>query len=53
MIRRFATLTPLVALITAARFAYAHHAFSAEFDAEAPIRVTGKVVKVEWINPHA
>ena len=30
-----------------------HHAFTAEFDANAPINITGKVVKVEWINPHA
>ena len=31
----------------------AHHAFTAEFDPKAPINITGKVVKVEWINPHA
>lgn len=31
----------------------AHHAFSAEFDANLPIRVTGTVTRVEWINPHA
>lgn len=30
----------------------AHHAFSAEFDAQAPVLLRGKVVKVEWINPH-
>ncbi len=33
--------------------AHAHHAFSAEFDAELPIRVQGKIVQVDWINPHA
>ena len=32
---------------------YAHDAFTAEFDSNAPINITGKVVKVEWINPHA
>ena len=32
---------------------YSHHAFTAEFDANAPINITGKVLKVEWINPHA
>ena len=33
--------------------AVAHHAFSAEFDANLPIRVQGKIVQVDWINPHA
>jgi len=33
--------------------ASAHHAFSAEFDANAPVTVRGRVSKVEWINPHA
>ena len=33
--------------------AWAHHAFSAEFDADAPVNLQGKVTKVEWINPHA
>ena len=32
--------------------AYAHHAFAAEFDAEAPVLLKGKVVTVEWVNPH-
>jgi hypothetical protein len=31
----------------------AHHAFSAEFDAERPVHLEGAVIKVEWINPHA
>ena len=31
----------------------AHHAFSAEFDANAPVRLKGPIVKIEWINPHA
>jgi hypothetical protein len=33
--------------------AWGHHAFSAEFDANAPVNLEGEVVKVEWINPHA
>lgn len=41
----------LVAL--AAAPVVAHHAFSAEFDADRPLQLEGKVVKVEWINPHA
>jgi DNA/RNA endonuclease YhcR with UshA esterase domain len=31
----------------------AHHAFTAEFDANAPVTLKGEVVKVEWTNPHA
>ncbi len=31
----------------------AHHAFSAEFDSNQPIKLTGTVTRVEWINPHA
>jgi hypothetical protein len=30
-----------------------HHAFSAEFDKEAPVTLEGEVTRVEWINPHA
>ena len=30
----------------------AHHSFAAEFDNSKPVKVTGKVVKVEWMNPH-
>ncbi len=33
--------------------ALGHHAFSAEFDANAPVNLRGKVTKIEWINPHA
>ena len=30
----------------------AHHSFSAEFDADQPIELTGGVTKIEWLNPH-
>ena len=32
---------------------HAHHSFSAEFDRDKPISVTGTVTKVEWTAPHA
>lgn len=30
----------------------AHHAFSAQFDVDKPLAVTGTVTKVDWRNPH-
>jgi len=33
--------------------AVAHHAFSAEFDAQKPIELTGVVTKGKWVNPHS
>jgi len=32
--------------------AVAHHAFGSEFDANCPVLLKGKIVKIEWVNPH-
>src|SRR4051812_49173855 len=39
-------------LAVASRPAAAHHSFAAEYDAAKPAKLTGKVTKVEWSNPH-
>ena len=44
-----------LAMIAAAALAtplWAHHSFAAEYDSKQPVKVTGAVTKVEWMNPH-
>lgn len=31
---------------------FAHHAFEAEFDLHKPLKLTGVLTKVDWVNPH-
>jgi hypothetical protein len=41
-----------VASVAAGGTLAAHHAFGAEFDKDAPVKLRGKIVKLEWVNPH-
>jgi hypothetical protein len=43
----------IVTLLLGGSIAWAHHAFAAEFDINQPVKLQGKVQKMEWINPHA
>ena len=42
-----------VGVMMAATSTMAHYAFSAEFDANRPLTLTGTVTRMEWINPHS
>jgi len=49
---RMIVVAVAISLLTTA-IVSAHHSFSAEFDLDKQIRLTGVVTKLEWTNPHA
>ena len=53
MLRRVPAAIALAASLAISLPLWAHHAFQAEFDDKKPVHLTGKVTKMEWINPHA
>ena len=47
------TLVLGIGIVFASTAALAHHAISAEFDSNRPVTFTGKLVKIDWLNPHS
>jgi hypothetical protein len=49
---KFVVVAVGIALLASVPAVMAHHSFAAEFDSSKPFSMTGKVTKVEWMNPH-
>ena len=50
--RRNLPLFMAFALLGVAIPIFAHHSETAEYDTTKPVKVTGTISKVEWMNPH-
>jgi Family of unknown function (DUF6152) len=51
--RTVSVVASVIVLLAAAVSASAHHSFSAEFDGSKTVTLEGKVVMMEWVNPHS
>jgi hypothetical protein len=50
--RTFA-VSAIAVLVALALPVLAHHSFTAEYDNTKPVTIKGKLIKMDWVNPHS
>ncbi len=52
-ITQFLSIIIILTSLFSTTMAFAHHAFTAQYDIDKPADLQGVVIKVDWLNPHA
>ncbi len=48
-----AAIATMLLVVAATAPVVAHHSFAAEFDRDRPLKMSGKITRMRWSNPHA